>query len=239
MLDNLTEDLVKEEINQNLNEIQTQKQEQNSSDTHYSSVLEEPLVIIQEDSNLNAEPNLNETLLNNNLIDKNEIISSSQVEELSNAQVLNQENAPNEIELNNNLVNTEFSVDINQNVCIEQTPISNKNDNNNNDVCDDQEAIISSEIEQINEIVVSNSETLNQPDQEGSNEDRNDSAQPEATNETDQDAQIEITDFKTEWEQLSDDEKMLGLIAPTWLSGIFFIFQIKTNWVDFLKILFI
>ena len=170
---------------------------------------------------------MNETLLNNNLIDKNEIILSSPVEELNNAQILNQENSPNEIELNDNLVNTELSVDINQNVCIEQTSISKKDDNNNNDVCDDQDAIISSEIEQINEIVESNSEAFNQPDQEGSNEDRNDPAQPEATNESDQDAQIEITDFKTEWEQLSDDEKMLGLIAPTWLSGIFFIIKKK------------
>lgn len=36
-------------------------------------------------------------------------------------------------------------------------------------------------------------------------------------NEIEETKTIEIIDFQTEWSQLSDNEKMLGLIAPVWL----------------------
>ena len=31
---------------------------------------------------------------------------------------------------------------------------------------------------------------------------------------------IEIIDFQHEWNQLSDSEKMLGILVPVWLPGI-------------------
>ena len=161
-------------------------------------------------------------LINHSILDDNESLGETQPENNKNEDSLNVD-----ADQSKNDLTTEATNQIEENLMLEQilelneSEKSNISQNTEPNVKENNQNIEPEILNENTELSRETSVNQVQSESQNSNETNNNQIEQQASISSEENSRenlpIQIIDFQHEWDQLSDNEKMLGLLAPVWL----------------------